>query len=607
MKREKDKNKFTKFGLLVCFLKGSTLIFVAAIVAGLIVNLFSTIIPQIISFTIDSVIGDEQPTGISAAIAGIFGGTAALKQAFWLLAAALVVLAVFHSVSRYLQQFLNSYANQKMTKRMRTMLFTHIQRLPMSWHFKHNTGDIIQRCTTDTQAITDFISDQLLSLVRVVILITLSLVFMFMMNVQLALVAAAFIPVVLISSVVYRKIAHKTYRKCDEEEGVLSTYAQENLTGVRVVKAFGRERYEVDKFEKQNVYYTSQWVKIGRFMSLYFCFSDVVTCLQLLTIIAVGCVLCINGSLTSGNLVAFISYNTMLMGPVRVLGRVISNLSRTNVALERIAEIMNADEENYDALEFFDGDIVFDNVSFSYGDGKHVLKNINLTIPKGTTLGIIGGTGSGKSTLAALLGGLYPVEEGKIIIGGRDISTLSPYTIRRNVGHVLQEAYLFSGTVGSNIAVTEDGLDCEDIRRAARMACIDGDIGGFANGYETLVGERGVTLSGGQKQRVSIARTLLRGCPIMIFDDSLSAVDSDTDARIRANLAALDKRATNIIISHRITTIMRADNIIVMSDGEISESGTSAELFERGGIYRRLYDMQMSVPDELKEQVGYGK
>ncbi len=599
--------KYTKAAMLTYFLKGSILLFVVTIIAGLAVNLLSTVIPQVISYTIDSVIGDETPTGMSAIIDRLLGGSASLKNALWMLVVALILLAAVHSIFRYLQQFLNSYANQKMTKRMRYSLFCHIQRLPLSWHSTHNTGDIIQRCTTDTNAISTFISDQLISIVRVVILIILSLVFMFSMNVTLAAIVSAFIPVMLISSLAYHKIAHKTYRKCDEEEGVLSTYAQENFTGVRIVKAFGRERYERDKFEKQNIYYTSQWVRIGKFLALYFSFSNALTCLQLLTIIVVGCVLCINGSLSSGDFVAFISYNAMIMGPVRMLGNVISNLSRTNVALERITEVMNGDEEDYSEPEFINGDICFNDVSFSYEKDKPVLKNINLEIPRGTTLGIIGGTGSGKSTLASLLDGLYSPTSGNITIGGKDISALSPYTLRKNIGFVLQEAYLFSGTVGSNIAAADDNITEEEIKKAAAIACIDGDIEGFVNGYETVVGERGVTLSGGQKQRVSIARTLLRKTPIIIFDDSLSAVDSETDARIRANLASLENKATVIIISHRITTIMRADNIIVMSEGRIVESGANSELFEKGGIYRRLYDMQMSVPDELKEQVGYGK
>ena len=323
-------------------------------------------------------------------------------------------------------------------------------------------------------------------------------------------------------------------------------------------------------------------------------------------LIVVGTVFCLQGSISPGDLVAFISYNTMLMGPVRQLGRIISNMSRAGVSIARIGEIMNADEEEYGVAGTLSGDIEFKNVSFWYEEDKPVLRGVSFKIPEGSTLGVIGGTGSGKSSLMYLLDRLYPVSGGEITIGGVNINDIPPATLRANIGFVLQEGYLYSGTIAENIAMAGENTDDGAIVHAAEAACVDENIRSFASGYQTVVGERGVTLSGGQKQRVSIARTLVRKTPVLIFDDSLSAVDSDTDAAIRARLAREFGNATVILISHRITTVMHADNIVVMENGEVAEQGTSAELIEKGGIYRRIYDMQMSLPDDLKEEVGYG-
>ena len=599
-------NKKSAGGLIAYFLKGCISLYLVSVVCSLIVTLLNVLIPQVIGVTIDSVIGDKSVEGFSALIVNAVGGTEFIKNNIWIAAVAVLVLAVGMAVFRYLHDYLSVCANEKLMQRMRDGLFFRIQRLPLSWHTVHRTGDIIQRCTSDTQTILNFISNQMMQLIRIVTLIVLSLVFMFVMQWQLALIAAAFVPLVVGYSLIFYAKAAKKFRECDEQEGVLSTIAQENLTGARVVRAFGKEKYERDKFNNQNVYYTGLWVRLERFLALFWTSSEFLTALQLLCIIAVGTVFCIQGNLSEGQFVAFVSYNAMLIGPVRQLGRIISNMSKAKVSLERIGEIMNGVPEEYGEDDGgFSGDIVFENVGFSYEEGKPVLKNINLTVPQGSTLGIIGGTGSGKSTLTYLLDGLYSPDEGEIYIGGRNIKDMSLKTLRKNIGLVLQDGYLYSKTVGENIAIASEKSEPAAIRHAAQVACVDENIQGFEKGYDTVVGERGVTLSGGQKQRVSIARTLLRGTPVLIFDDSLSAVDSDTDAAIRKNLAEEWEGATVIIISHRVTTVMHADNIIVMENGEISESGTNSELLEKGGIYKKIYDMQMSLPDELKGEAAH--
>lgn len=606
--RNTKNNKFTKFGMMRYFLKGSVSLFVIVIVASFFATFLSTVIPKIIGFTIDSVLGDEPTPSSYSAIVSVFGGIDNLKSNIWIIAVAVAAIAVVTFAFQYSRMYFNMRANQTLMRRMRNTLFSHIQRLPLSWQTEHNTGDIIQRCTSDADTISNFISNQLVSLFRIVLLLVLSLVFMFTTDVRMAAIAASFIPLLIGYSLFFYFKAGKHFKKCDEEEGVLSTCAQENLTGVRVVRAFGRERYERDKFDKQNTYYTGLWVRLEKFMAMYWASSDLIAAVQLLFIVVLGTVFCVRGEMTAGNLVAFISYNTMMIGPVRQLGRIISNLSKAGVSLGRICEVMNADEEVYGADEGeLSGDIVFDNVSFGYEADKPVLRNVSFRVPQGSTLGIIGGTGSGKSTVGCLIDGLYSVSEGAVTVGGRNVNDIPPATLRKNIGFVLQEGYIYSRTIAENIGIALDEPDAEQIRRAAEIACLDGNIDGFTNGYDTVVGERGVTLSGGQKQRVAIARTVIRGTPYIIFDDSLSAVDSETDAKIRAKLKSEFAAATTVIISHRITTVMHADNIIVLDGGKVAECGTNAELLEKDGIYKRIYDLQMSLPDELKEEVRGGK
>ncbi len=582
MKEVKTLPRYTKAGLLGYFLKGSVLLFVSVVVFSFLVTLTNVIVPKIIGFTIDCVLRDLPVPEKYKGLVALAGGVEYLKANIWVIAVIITAIAALTLVFHYCRMYFNTWANQSLMQRMRNGLFTHIQRLPLEWHNSHNTGDIIQRCTSDADTISNFVSNQILSLFRIVLLLVISVTFMFITDARLAAVALAFVPLLTGYSLFFYFKAGKRFKKCDEEEGVLSTLAQENLTGVRVVRAFGRERYERDKFEKQNTYYTGLWVRLEKFMALYWASSDLIAALQLMLIVVLGSVFCVRGHLTLGSLVEFIAYNTMMIGPVRQLGRIISNLSKAGVALGRIGEIMNAEEEDYGADEGgLSGAIAFENVSFGYEAGKPVLKNISFTVPQGTTLGIIGGTGSGKSTVARLLDRLYEADSGEIYIGERRLRDIPRATLRKYIGLVLQEGYVYSRTVGENIAIACDSAAIADIKNAAAAACVDGNIEGFANGYDTIVGERGVTLSGGQKQRVCIARTLMRKTPYIILDDSLSAVDSDTDAAIRASLAKSFKDCTAIIISHRITTVMHADNIIVMDGGRIAESGTHAQLLRK--------------------------
>lgn len=600
----------TPVALIRYFLKGSIGVFVLSMVFASAVSFLDMVLPRIISFTVDSVIADKAPDLPAFVVVRLeaAGGVELLRSRPVLIAAAVLAVALAGAIFRYLFRYFNEVAAERFVKKMRDSLYGKIQRLPYAWHGRNSTGDIIQRCTSDVETIKVFVSEQLTSLVRVIVLIALAVSFMAGINGTMTAAASLFIPIVIGYSLFFYAKIGNAFEKADTEEGRLSAIAQENLTGVRVVRAFGRESYERERFEKQNSYYTGFWIHLMRILSLNWVTGDVMTGLQYLLVNIMGAVFCVNGRITAGEFIAFVSYNSLLIWPVRSLGRVISEMSKAGISLDRLRYIMNAEEEKNpeNALRPpMDRDIRFENVSFSYGDGSgEAVSDVSFEVPAGTTLGILGGTGSGKSTLMYLLERLYPLEEGqgRILIGDADIAQIDQEWLRAQIGMVLQEPYLFSRTIAENIAITSGSYKDKDIRRASKTADLLETVDHFPSGFETFVGERGVTLSGGQKQRTAIAQMLIRQCPIMIFDDSLSAVDAETDARIRAALRKDTGDATVILIAHRITTIMHADQILVMDKGRIRERGTHEKLLALGGTYRKIYDLQMAGSEEYALQ-----
>lgn len=606
-KQLKKQETRKKFSLIWRFLKGSRLLFVVGILAAAVTALADMVSPQIIRAAVDNAIGGA-PANFAPWIMNIvegLGGFEYLGKHLWIMAVAVLVVAVFKVVSQYVFRVSNTKAAETLVKTMRDSLFSHIERLPFSWHMKNRTGDIIQRCTSDIDTVKNFVSEQMTSIFRIAIMLGMSLVFMLSMNVPLAIIAIIPMPIIILYSFRFHKHIGEGFAKCDENEGKLSAMTQENLTGVRVVRAFGRESYEREKFHAHNEYYTSLWVKLAKVMSRFWSTADIMSGLQIMLVVVFGAVFCIYWDMTAGEYIAFISYNSMLVWPIRMLGRMISELSKAGVSIDRIRYIMEseAEKDKPDALTpDMNGDIAFENVNFAYDNCPQMLHDINFTMKAGTTLGILGGTGSGKSTMMLLLDKLYDLPEGggRITVGGVDIADIKTEHLRKNVGIVLQEPYLFSKTIAENIGITDQDITLTEIRQAARAACLDDTVTSFAKGYDTFVGERGVTLSGGQKQRAAIARTLTQNTPIMIFDDSLSAVDTETDAKIRAALETKFGSASIIIISHRITTLSKADKILVLEKGRIVEQGTHDELVAAGGIYRKIYDIQ-SGTEEVAE------
>ena len=614
--------------LFLSLLDGSRRYFILGVLAALLMTFCDMLIPQMLRVTVDSCIGDAEPE-LPAALSAVFaaaGGRVWLKGHLWAAALAVVLTAALGALFRWFSTLENAKGGEQLVKTAHDRLYSHIVRLPYAWHMSHAAGDIIQRCTSDVNMLKEFCSEQLYNLVRVVLMIALALGFMATMHVGLTLAVLAFVPLIAGYSTFFMFRVRDQFTQCDENEGLLSAIAQENLTGVRVVRAFGAEAREDRKFRAQNDVYTNAWMKLCVYLAWFWAFGDLASGLQVLTVVALGAWLCVHGTLTPGSYLAFISYNGMLVWPIRTLGRMISELSKTEVSMHRIAEILNAEPENTGVAVSGEEtqaagavpekpaqhipEIEFRHVSFAFGASR-VLKDISFTVPPGSTVGILGSTGCGKSTLMHLLFRLYelPEENGAILLDGKDIREIPLRELRSRIGIVLQEPFLFSGTIGENIAITESGSEAAgqkhraEMDRVIRMASLTETLKAFPEGEETVVGERGVTLSGGQRQRVAIARLLTEHKPVMIFDDSLSAVDAETDSRIRKALREELGEATVFLISHRVSTLMYADRILVMQDGEIAESGTHEDLAARNGLYAKTWRLQ-SLPEEESGNVG---
>ena len=602
----KPSSRSGRGGLIWHFLKGSRGFFVLCMICAAASALADMVTPQIIRLAVDQVIGGASVDTLSPRVRELLaaaGGSAYLRANLWILALAIVAVALVKAASQYGFRVYNAKGGETLVKTMRDTLYTHIERLPFQWHMQHHTGDIIQRCTSDIDTTRNFVSEQLTNLIRILILLVMSIIFMVGMNPLLTLIAMIPVPVIIAYSIRFHHQIWEGFQQCDENEGKLSAMVQENLTGVRVVRAFGRERYERDRFDQQNEFYTGLWVKMGRIMSRYWSTADILSGLQVMLVVVFGVVFCLRDRMTSGEYIAFLSYNGMLVWPIRMLGRMISEMSKAGVSMERVGQIMDAEEERDDpdgAAPPLNRDICFDHVSFAYEGTAEMLHDISLTIPAGSTLGILGGTGSGKSTLMYLLDRLYPLapENGKITIGGVDIQQMRLSHLRSGIGIVLQEPFLFSRTLKENLMITSPDLTEADLAEASRTACLEETIDGFSKGYETFVGERGVTLSGGQKQRAAIARMLTQKAPIMIFDDSLSAVDTETDAKIRAALEKRFGQATIILISHRMTTLSKADQVLVLDHGKVAQLGTPEELRNQPGLFREIDQIQSMSREE---------
>jgi len=561
----------------------------------------------IVQITVDSVLDDvyANPNLLVSWLINLFGGIEAWRDNIWLAGFAYVTLFIMIGIFVFFRQRCMAVGGETMAKTLRDRLYNHIQKLPYNYHVHAQTGDLIQRCISDTETARRFMQEQTIEIARALFFSGFALLIMLTVNVPLTFVAMSFLPIIFIFSFVFFKHVRRVFKLADEKEGELTAVLQESITGVRVVRAFGRAQFEVDKFTKKNDEFRALSFQQGKYLSWYWSASDVLCFTQILLVFVVGIIFTYNGTLTTGQLIMFNIYTGMMVWPIRQLGRVISDLGRAQVAITRVYEVLDTPEEKDTpgaTPHDLRGDIVFNDVTFEYEKGRKILENMSFKVKKGETIAILGATGSGKSTLMHLLLRLYDYKHGAITINGRDLNLISKQYLREKVGVVLQEPFLYSKTIENNLKMAKDVVTMEEIVDATTVASAHGFIQEFEDKYDTMVGERGVTLSGGQKQRVAIARTLIKNSELLIFDDSLSAVDTETDAQIRAALAERANDVTTFIISQRITTLMDADRIFVLEGAKLSDQGTHDELVAREGLYKRIWEIQSMLEQDFEKE-----
>jgi len=554
-----------------------------------------------------------------------------LEQLPWL-ALGFVGLAAAEGLFSYLRGIWAARTSEGITLRLRNYLYDHIQRLSFTYHDHARTGELISRATSDVDAVRRFYADQAIGIGRIVALFVINFSMILRLNRTLGLLSIVVMPVVILVSYLFFGRVSKAYEAYQEQEARLSTTLQENLMGVRVVKAFARQRYEMDKFEEQNSEKYRRGKKLTAMNSFYWPFSDVLCGAQTLIVMGTGAMMATRGEITLGTYLAIIGMVGGVIWPLRNLGRLIVDVSRGLVSFGRVADIIAEEREDIESgLALPDegglrGEVLFDHVSFAYqptlleaedpggGDGKgpletsrmvEVLHDISFHVKPGQTIALLGSTGSGKTSIVNLLLHFYDYQDGHIILDGRELTEISRATLRRQIGIVEQEPFLFSRSIRDNIAYGAGREVTEaEVIEAAKAAAIHDVILSFPQGYDTLVGEKGVTLSGGQRQRVAIARTLLKNPRILVLDDATSSVDTETEIQIETALERLMENRTTFVIAHRIQTVMQADWILVLDRGRIVQQGVHEELIKEEGLYRQIYQIQARIEEEVEREVA---
>jgi ATP-binding cassette subfamily B protein len=573
-------------------LAGYRLIYLAAVLALALAALMKTATYFLLRFLVDDVLGQGQ-----------------VDQTLLLVAIGFVVLALLEGTFTFLSGRLAAQSSEGVARRLRDYLFDHIQRLSFSYHDQTKTGELIQRATSDVDTIRRFFAQEAIGFGRIMALFVINFVAIFIMSPQLALISVIIIPFIVTMSYFFFKRISKAYEAYQEQEASVSTTLQENLSGVRVVKAFARQEYERDKFEGDSRERYLRGKRLITLHSLYWPASDILAGLQMIGGFLVGALMTINGTITLGTYMAYAGMVIWIIWPMRVLGRLIVHMSQAMVSYDRVMDVVKVDREELTSGSCapaggIAGDIVFDDVCFEYDEAGPVLNNISFHVRPGSSVALLGYTGSGKTSLVNLLPRFYEVTSGRLLLDGVEIDQYPRTYLRHQIGIVEQEPFLFSRTIRDNIAYSAGRpVSKDEIIVAAKAAAIHDVILDFPDGYNTLVGERGVTLSGGQKQRIAIARTLLKDPCLLFLDDATSSVDTETESAIRQALERLMENRTTFIIAHRIQSVMIADLILVLEGGRIVQQGSHEDLSAQPGVYRDIYELQAQIDDDLEQEI----
>ncbi|MHC4161112.1 MAG: ABC transporter ATP-binding protein [Planctomycetota bacterium] len=534
------------------------------------------------------------PLVIRDAVDRIEAGTPADR--LWLAAALVLGLTTAGCVFVYLRARWAAIASEGIVRRLRDRLYAHLERLACTYFDQAKTGDLVQRCSSDVETIRVFMSLQVVEISRTVLLLAVIVPILFVLDTRMALVSLALFPVVFVFATLFFRRVKNLFKEVDEAEGALTSVLQENLTGIRVVRAFARQEFEAAKFAERNARHRDLHYRLFRLLGNYWGISDVLCMSQLGLTLICGAYWIRAGTLTVGTLYAFLTYVSVVIWPVRHLGRVLQDTGKATVALRRVQEILTQAEESDGGTELpLTGAIEVRELSFAFDSSRDALREVSFRLAAGETLALLGRPGAGKSTLVQLLLRLYDYEHGSIRLDGRELKTLSRRSVRAQVGVVMQEPFLYSKTIGANVRLGRSAATQDEIVASASAADMHGSIQEFEQGYDTLVGERGVTLSGGQRQRVALARALLKDAPILVLDDALSSVDTETEGRILEALRSRRGRRTTILIAHRISSVQHADRILVLDHGAVVQAGTHGALLKEDGPYRRLWRIQQEA------------
>ena len=585
-------------------LKNNRLTYFLSMISTIFIQIFSGLTPIVIMITVDSIIGDkEYKYDILEKAVNLIGGRDFLRSHIYILAFVIVILTGISCIFIFLRNYYSNVACENLIYNLKEKMYNKFLNIDIRCLNDYSTGDLIQRSSSDIETVRKLFSTQLVNAFGSIATIILVIIVMSLINLKLAMISISLCIVIsFLSYVFYGKIG-KIFKETDEAESQLMVFIKEALFNIRVIKAFNREDYILKLFREKNEEFNITQNKFMKTSAKFRAVNDFLTFLQLAIILVVGGYETISGRMNFGDLIAFVIYINMIIWPIRQMGQLLSDMAKASVSISRIYEVLDLPEEDYEygiRDVSFSEKIEFKNVSLVINDNK-ILDNISFVINAGESLGVIGSTGSGKSMIVYLLLGLFEATSGEILIDGINIKEINKRYLREKISAIMQESELFNMSILENVKITNDKIDDKSIFNATKVSSIHDEILNFSSKYETIVIDNGGNLSGGQKQRISIARGLLKPFEVLILDDSLSAVDMNTDLKINNALKSMDKKFTSIFISHRISTITNCDNIIVMDEGKIVESGKHNDLIMKNGIYSKINEIQSKEYDVSNE------